>query len=317
MSDLTPDDILGSIDEEYEEDIDEEQVEEEIESYASFNLPKGEVRNGVLSKLAQSLGISTDELTGSDGSGGEYTDAPEVDIASITDPEEQVTISAEVAQLWEPKSDKIAQVGLLNDGTDRIKFVSWDDADKMMVTEGEQYQFSNVTTSEYDGRMSVNVNQYSEIDFLEDEIDVSSGAEFEGAFVALQNGSGLIKRCPEEDCSRTLKNGDRCSEHGSVEYEDDLRVKGVLDDGDQTFTIIINDLDTIEELTGYTLESALDEAEEKIDRDAVAESMEPMLLGTYFNVTAQRIGDFYNVEEIEKTVKRPDTDSLLVKARSI
>jgi len=37
-----------------------------------------------------------------------------------------------------------------------------------------------------------------------------------GALVDVQSGSGLIKRCPEEDCTRVLQNG-RCSEHGEGE----------------------------------------------------------------------------------------------------
>jgi replication factor A1 len=54
----------------------------------------------------------------------------------------------------------------------------------------------------------------------------------EGALVDIKDGSGLIKRCPDEDCTRVIRNG-RCSEHGDVSGEFDLRIKGVLDDGEQ------------------------------------------------------------------------------------
>ncbi|MDY7081592.1 MAG: HNH endonuclease, partial [Halobacteria archaeon] len=46
-------------------------------------------------------------------------------VEDISTDYERVGLTAEVDQLWEPNTDKMQQVGLLSDGDDKIKFVSW------------------------------------------------------------------------------------------------------------------------------------------------------------------------------------------------
>ena len=316
--DINTDDILDSISDEFADDVSEADIEAEIESFEQFGVPDSEIRNGVLSNVAQDLGVTVDELTGGDGSGnGSSGPAPAVDIADIDEAEEWVTLEAEVVQLWDNDNDSIAQVGLLDDGTGRIKFTAWAKSDPMVLAEGEQYRFENVVTDEYNGRMSVKINSSTDIDFLDEEKDISGATEVTGNFVALQSGSGLIKRCPEDDCSRPLGNNDRCSEHGDVDGEHDLRIKGVLDDGHQTHDIVVNDLDLIEDLTGMTLDEAKQMAMDALDMEVVADDMAPELLGRYYTVEGPRLGDFLAVEEMEQTGNDVDTEALLVKARSL
>ena len=139
-------------------------------------------------------------------------------------------------------------------------------------------------------------------------------SEFEGALVDIQRGSGLIKRCPEDDCTRVLQNG-RCSEHGEVEGEFDLRIKGVLDDG-ETVQEVIFDQEMTEELTGITLEEAKERAMDALDTSVVAEDMRSEVLGTYYRVRGPTFGRYVLVNEFEE-LGPVDAEAALVEARSI
>jgi replication factor A1 len=317
---LNPEDVHEQISDEFATDVSVADVESEIESFAQFGaMSNQELRRGVLAKLARDRGHDPGEFTGQggDGDGGGGTVAPLTDIAEIDTADEWVTIEAEVVDDWDNDHESIAQVGLLDDGTSRIKFTAWDKSDLMLLPEGDQFRLENVITDEYNGRMSVNLNSSTEISFLDEEKDVSGNIEVGGAAVALQSGSGLIKRCPMDDCTRTLGKNDICNDHGEVDGEHDLRLKLVLDDGVQTYTCVVNDGDTIRELTGIDLEKAIDIAQDALDMEAVAEQMEPDLLAQYFTVTGVRLGDFIATDSIEKTTDHADPSDLLVKARSL
>jgi len=202
----------------------------------------------------------------------------------------------------EPRSDSISQVGLLGDESGTIKFVAFETSDLPELTEGQAYELSNVVTDEYEGSYSVKLNRTTQITEIDEEIEVGDNADtVEGALVDIQSGSGLIKRCPEEDCTRVLQNG-RCSEHGQVEGEFDLRIKGVLDDG-ETVTEVIFDREATEELTGMGLEEAKDMAMDALDTTVVAEEMGDDVLGRYYRVTGPTFGRYVLVDEMEDPVR--------------
>jgi replication factor A1 len=133
--------------------------------------------------------------------------------------------------------------------------------------------------------------------------------------VDIQSGSGLIKRCPDEDCTRVLQNG-RCSEHGEVEGEFDLRIKGVLDDGEEV-TEVIFDQEATEALTGITLEEAKEHAMDALDTTVVADDMREQLLGRYFSVTGPTFGRYVLADEQEELSGPIDPEPTLIRARSI
>ena len=151
-----------------------------------------------------------------------------------------------------------------------------------------------------------------------EEIEVGDNDEtVEGALVDIQSGSGLIKRCPEEGCTRVLQNG-RCSEHGEVEGEFDLRIKGVLDDGDEVHEVIF-DQDATEELTGITLDEAKEMAMDALDTTVVADDMRADVLGRYYRVKGPTFGRYLLVDEFEQlsAPAAADASALLSDARSI
>ena len=288
--------------------VDADEVEERLENLVNeYRVPVDEARRSVTNSYLEDAGMERDEL----GRGGSES----VLVNEIDEDEQWVDLRVTLVDLWEPRSDSISQVGLLGDESGTIKFVAFETSDLPELTEGQAYELSNVVTDEYEGSYSVKLNRTTGITEIDEEIEVGDNADtVEGALVDIQSGSGLIKRCPEDDCTRVLQNG-RCSEHGQVEGEFDLRIKGVLDDG-ETVTEVIFDREATEKLTGMGLEEAKDMAMDALDTTVVAEEMADDVLGRYYRVTGPTFGRYVLVDEMEEP-RRVDVESALIEARSI
>ena len=291
-------------------DIDVEDVEERLDTLVNeYKVPATEARRSVVNTYLDDAGMERDQLGGSGGN-------EQVDIADVDAPEEWVDVRARVVELWEPRADAVAQVGLLGDETATIKFTKWSKSDLPELEEDTSYSLRNVVTDEYQGRFSVKLNRTTTIEELDEDIEVGNDSvEVEGALVDIQSRSGLIKRCPEAECTRVLQNG-RCSEHGEVEGEFDLRIKGVLDDGEEV-TEVIFDEDATEKLTGITLEEAKEMAMDALDTTVVADEMRADILGRYYKVTGPTFGRYVLADDQERLTGPVDADELLIKARSI
>lgn len=288
--------------------VDADEVEERLENLVNeYRVPLDEARRSVTNSYLDDAGMEHDEL----GRGGSES----VLVNEIDEDEQWVDLRVKLVDLWEPRSDSISQVGLLGDESGTIKFVAFETSDLPELEEGAAYELSNVVTDEYEGNYSVKLNRTTGITEIDEEIEVGDNADtVEGALVDIQSGSGLIKRCPEEDCTRVLQNG-RCSEHGQVEGEFDLRIKGVLDDG-ETVTEVIFDREATEKLTGMGLEEAKDMAMDALDTTVVAEEMADDVLGRYYRVTGPTFGRYVLVDEMEDP-GAVDVESALIEARSI
>ena len=289
-------------------EVDPAEIESQLENLVDeYRVPLEEARRSVTNSYLDDAGLDRDELA--PGS------ATRAQVADIDEDEQWVDLRVTLVDLWEPRSDSIAQVGLLGDESGTIKFVAFETSDLPALSEGQSYALSNVVTDEYEGRYSVKLNRTTQITELDESIEVGDDADtVEGALVDIQSGSGLIKRCPEEDCTRVLQNG-RCSEHGQVDGEFDLRIKGVLDDG-ETVTEVIFDREATERLTGMTLEEAKDLAMDALDTTVVAEEMADDVLGRYYRVTGPTFGRYVLVDEFEEPGP-VDVETALVEARSI
>ena len=289
-------------------DVGPDEVEERLENLVNeYRVPLDEARRSVTNSYLEDAGMERDEL----GRGG----SEEVLVNDIDEDEQWVDLRVKLVDLWEPRSDSVSQVGLLGDESGTIKFVAFETSDLPDLTEGQSYELSNVVTDEYEGDYSVKLNRTTTSTEIDEAVDVGDDAEtVEGALVDIQSGSGLIKRCPEDDCTRVLQNG-RCSEHGQVEGEFDLRIKGVLDDG-ETVTEVIFDREATEDLTGMGLEAAKDMAMDALDTTVVAEEMADDVLGRYYRVTGPRFNRYVLVDEMESP-GAVDVESALIEARSI
>ncbi|MFB6229255.1 MAG: replication factor A [Halobacteriales archaeon] len=290
-------------------DLDVADVEERLETLVvEYKVPTEEARRSVVNHYVDESGIERDEL----GRGGSTA----VEAADVDEADQWIDLTAKVVELWEPRSDSVAQVGLLGDESGRIKFTAWATSDLPELTEGEVYRLGNVVTDEYEGRYSVKLNRTTTIERVEEDIEVGDDeTEVEGAMVDIQSGSGLIKRCPESDCTRVLQNG-RCSEHGEVEGEFDLRIKAVLDDGEDVHEVLF-DQEGTEELTGITLEKAKDMAMDALDTSVVAEEMRETVLGRYYRIAGPRFDRYVLADDVEELDEPVDPEAVLIKARSI
>ncbi|MEF8893284.1 replication factor A [Halodesulfurarchaeum sp.] len=290
-------------------DIDLEDVSARLERLVSeYKVPLSEARRSVENHYLDEAGLERDDLAG----GSEE----EVSIADVNQPEQWISLTAQVVDLWNPRSDAVGQVGLLGDETGTIKFTAWAKSDLETLEEGSVYRLENVVTDEYQGRYSVKLNKTTEITEVEDEIEVGDDdSTMDGALVDIQSGSGLIKRCPVEGCTRVLQNG-RCSEHGDVEGEFDLRIKGVLDDGKSVQEVIF-DHEMTEALTGIDIETAKEMAQDALDTTVVADEMEETVLGRYYRVTGPVMGRYLLANEVEELTEPVDPDDVLIQARSM
>jgi len=98
-------------------DITVEDVEERLDTLVNeYKVPTEEARRSVTSSYIDEAEMDRDEL------GGE---SEERTVETIAAAEEWVDLTVEVLQLWEPRSESIAQVGLLGDETSTIKFTAW------------------------------------------------------------------------------------------------------------------------------------------------------------------------------------------------
>jgi replication factor A1 len=289
-------------------DITVEDIADRLDTLVNqYQVPIDEARRSLVNNYRDQAGIDRDSPSGTN---------EQRDIVTIDAPDEWVDLTAKVVDLWEPRSDSIGQVGLLGDETGTIKFTAWAKSDLPALEEEAVYQLGNVVTDEYQGRYSVKLNRTTTIEELDQEIEVGDNTvECDGALVDIQNGSGLIKRCPEEDCTRVLQNG-RCSEHGEGEGEFDLRVKGVLDDGHKVHEVIFNQ-EMTEQLAEISLEEAKEMAMDALDTTVVADTIRDMTLGYYYQVEGPVLGRYVLVETFEQRSERGDAEAALIRARSI
>ncbi|MFC4550442.1 MULTISPECIES: DNA-binding protein [Halorussus] len=79
----------------------------------------------------------------------------------------EVSIHGTVEVLWQATHPKIAQVGLIEDETGRIRFTVWHKSRAPIVREGEQVEFRSVAKNWYEGRCSVALTGWSTVNFPE------------------------------------------------------------------------------------------------------------------------------------------------------
>ncbi|MFP9191586.1 replication factor A [Natronosalvus vescus] len=290
-------------------DVDVDDVAERLSTLVDeYKVPMDEARRSVTTHYLDAAGLEREDI--SSGS------SERAQIEDVDEPEEWIDLRAKVIELWEPRSDSVAQVGLLGDPTGTIKFTKWAKSDLPSLEEGGVYDLRNVVTDEYQGRYSVKLNSTTVVEELDEDIEVGDDtSEIEGALVDMQSGSGLIKRCPEEGCTYVLQNG-RCPDHGEVEGEFDLRIKGVVDDGIDAHEVIF-DAEATEGLTGISLEEAKEMAMDALDTTIVADEIRDRIVGTYYRIEGPTFGRYVLADEVEELDGPVDGEELLIKARSM
>lgn len=277
------------VDPDFDDDGIENRLETLIEEYA---VPEAEARRSAIRSLGEEYGVDPLSSSGSpDGGGNEDVVVSDIDTAGAW-----VNVEVQMVENWDPNHGSIAQTGLVGDESGTIKFTSWEDANQPELEAGASYRLESVVTDSYQGRMSIQLQDVTEVTALDRDVEVGQETETErGVIVAINSGSGLVKRCPTEDCTRVLQDG-RCNEHGSVDGDFDLRLKAVLDDGQATQRVIFN-REATARLTGMDLEEAKALAEEHLDTDAVIDEMEPRVINRYYEIEGPRYGEYLMASE--------------------
>lgn len=205
--------------------------------------------------------------------------------------------------------------GVLADETAQAPFTDWEPHED--IEEGTFVQIENVHIREYRGVPSVNLSEFSEIEpikpfeYEDTAVELSlyeaidAGGIFDvkvtGNIIDIRDGSGLIQRCP--DCNRVVVN-DQCREHGAVDSYDDLRIKAILDDGTDTVTAIF-DRELTEEIYGKSLEEALEEAQEAMDRDVISEHISSTMIGRELTLRGSLSVDEYGANITVRSYSDP------------
>jgi replication factor A1 len=281
------------------------QIEQRLRSLVDdFKVPTEEARRSVVSYYSK--------LHPKQGSASP-TEVIYSKIKDINAEDVWISVRVRVVQLWEPNSQSIAQVGLIGDETGTIKFTSWSSAKLLFLKEGLSYSLRNVVTKSWQGRFSISLNKASEIAPLDEEVEVGrTEEEISGTIIDVQSGSGLIKRCPE--CSRVVVKG-YCAEHGNVSGVYDLRIKGVLDNGEIVTDVLFN-RELTERLTGITLAEAKEMAMEALDQNVVADSMKGVIIGRYYVVRGNKTPRWLLITDFKETPQITDGDISAVLARA-
>lgn len=230
------------------------------------------------------------------------------EIADLTveNDEEWMTVEGTVTRLFDLTGDTaeyFTQQGLIADDTgEKIFKITKDAAEEdevIEVEEGESYRFESVVGDAYQGDISIKVTTPSEITGIsEDFTPPENDTHVTGCIVNVQGQVGLIKRCPEENCTRVLNKG-RCTDHGDVDGEHDLRMMATVDTGTSTEDVFFNK-EATEALTGISLDKAIEIANDAVDMEKPGEEMKRNIVGRYYSIAGNTVGEYVLVNQFER-----------------
>lgn len=287
----------------------EDQIRAEFDNLLNYDVPVDQARETIVNTFADQEDIDSDLLFQTSDS------ANETDIAAMDSDGEWGSYRLTVSELWTPTADSIAQVGLVADETGQTKFTKWARADHLPeLEEGESYRVEDAVTDEYNGDYSLSFNSSTTITSLDSDIDPSSTVEVRGAIIDLQSGSGLIQRCPYEDCTYVVGDNGQCAEHGSVEGEHDIRLKAIVDDGEETYNVVFRTGATAA-LTAISLDDAIEIADSETNA-AVTNRMKAEFIGRYFSITGTGGGAYIDVEGFQQVTEPHTIETTLRRAQT-
>jgi Single-stranded DNA-binding replication protein A (RPA), large (70 kD) subunit and related ssDNA-binding proteins len=205
-------------------------------------------------------------------------------------------LKVQIVQLFENTHESIAFAGIFGDETGTARFTVWKTTEIQKIEVGKTYSISNALVKEWNGNFSVDINRAAKVEESDEEI-IAKPTVFEicGCAVDIQAGSGLIRRCPE--CNKVMTKG-ICTEHGKVKGKYDLRIKSVLDDGNEAHEVIIN-CQLAQNLIGISLEEAVMMTTETLDPECVNDYIKKEFIGKYYTAKGVKIDRYIIAESIE------------------
>jgi replication factor A1 len=230
----------------------------------------------------------------------------------------QLTVSVKGA-------DRAVVNGLLVDRTGRLPFTCWGPMD---LEDGGCYRIIGGSIRSFQGSIKLNFDPGAivkrlpdgtlppasellrpvpyRVHLIEDGL-IPGPVILRGILVDIRPGSGLVRKCSE--CGRRLSKG-QCTVHGRSEGEDDLKLRGVFDDG--TGTIMAKGGRTIvESLLGRSMEEIMVEARKNMSSDFIVDELRERLSGKTFTIQGDPSVDEYG-PSIHISEMRPGLDQDLL-----
>jgi replication factor A1 len=261
------------------------QIETNLSKLVNLGVPVEDAIKSVIKKIASEKNVELSATSSNNVSIGEIYSIP---------PKKWVNVKIAVINLG-ADGNNYKQRGVIGDETGTINFISSNNV-PFILEIGKSYLLENVIIGEFRNQPQISVNKSSKASILPETIEAKPFTKIiEGAIVSISDGSGLIKRCPT--CKRALSKG-ACSEHGKIDGTYDLRIKATLDDGENTYTILLQK-DLTETLTGIDLNRAIAMAADALDQKVVMEEIEKMIIGRYYRVEVTPVSELMIVKGID------------------
>lgn len=292
-------------------DVTHEEIVDLYEKCYGFKITGNDLDNIVQRKLAKQTGAEVS--TGAQGGDQHY----EITDLGANHDEEWISLTGQVLTIWDDVPDGIAQKGRIGDDTGTIEFSLFEKSlqsnPSLEVQEGKSYRFESVVGDYYDERIRVRINSRSSIEevdrsFSPPESDVIG---LLGVIVDVVPPSGLIKRCADPDCSYVLDDGE-CPDHGVVgDHEFDLRIKAILDDGEEYHRVVFP-LEQTESLTDISLADARRLAEQEYDHTVVEQKVGDRVLGRHVEIHGRELDNYIVVNEAaEYSLRQTESEATI------
>jgi replication factor A1 len=234
-------------------------------------------------------------------------------VSQLTDGSRDVEIIVQITE-WEKRSftkdgvEKHLWSGQIADLTGRCRMSAWEElpieANKLPLT----VKLSGVRVRAWQGIPDITVDTAKQVEFLDTtpwdesinleehvveveltELTKSSsrvGITTKGTIVSVRDDSGIILRCLK--CRRVLRDGE-CASCSSSESQQDVRLRLVIDDGENTASLLINKAASIK-LTGLDEDTMAKKIESEGKMEFV-QSLRDMMLGRVVKVNGRTIVD--------------------------
>ncbi|MDA8545915.1 hypothetical protein N9K60_03910 [Candidatus Poseidoniales archaeon] len=234
-------------------------------------------------------------------------------VSQLTDGSRDVEIIVQITE-WEKRSftkdgvEKHLWSGQIADLTGRCRMSAWEElpieANKLPLT----VKLSGVRVRAWQGIPDITVDAAKQVEFLDTppwdesinledhvveveltELTKSSsrvGITTKGTIVSVRDDSGIILRCVE--CRRVLRDGE-CASCGSSESQQDVRLRLVIDNGENTASLLINKAASIK-LTGLDEDTMAQKIESEGKMEFV-QSLRDMMLGRVVKANGRTIVD--------------------------
>ena len=236
-----------------------------------------------------------------------------------------VDVKVKVTRVWAADSDAVYRRLQVGDETGRTTLTIFQDAadaldfSTVSLEEGDTFWVESAVTERFNGSVNLKVTTAASLAPASEDFDpeVPEPREaFTAQVTGVNSASGLIPRCPVEDCSYVL-DSNRCREHGpQADVEYDLRLKLQVGTGVDTYEFIVGREETAA-LTGINLEQAKAMATDAADYTVVEDTMAQALHGKTVTGEVLTWGDTYVVEEIAVLESAPDPDGVLQDVREM